>query len=135
MSIHPTIQQWQSSRREVGIIEFGNSGDALRRFPHRIPNGFTPIGTAEAELLCIEDATGELLLFEHEVADRVCCRCAASQEQFIAALRVFEDYIARRIERQDCADDEAAGLDAVARAAEAAGGSQYAPMYHSMVGY
>jgi hypothetical protein len=131
MSIHPTIQQWQNSRREIGIIEFGSSADAIRRFPHRIPDGFTPIGVAEAELLCIDDATGELLLFEHEVANRICCRCAASQEQFIEALRIFEDYVANK----DYADDEAAGLDAVARASEAAGGSQYASMYHSMVGY
>ena len=86
-------------------------------------------------MLCIDDATGEVLEFEHEVADRICCRCAASQEQFIEALRVLEDYFAKCVASQGYADDEAAGLDAVARAAEAAGGSQYAPMYHSMVGF
>jgi hypothetical protein len=135
MAIHPAIQQWQSSRHEIGIIEFGSSADALKRFPHLIPHGYTPIGTVEAELLCIEDATGEVLEFEHEVADRICCRCAASQDQFIEAIRVLEDYFARCVESDNYADDEAAGLDAINRAAEAAGGSRYAPMYHSMVGY
>jgi len=135
MSIHPTIQQWQSSRHEIGIMEFGSSADALNRFPHPIPRGYTPIGRVEAELLCIEDATGEILEFEHEVADRICCRCAASQEQFIEALRILEDYFAGCAESDGRTDDEAAGLDAIARAAETAGGSQYAPTYHSLVGY
>jgi hypothetical protein len=133
MSIHPTIQQWQDSRHEIGIIEF--SCDALKRFPHPVPRGFTPIGTAEAELLCIEDATGELLEFEHEVANQVSCRCAASQEHFVAALRILEEYLNRCGENDNYSNDEAAGLDAVARATEAAGGSKYEPMYHSMVGF
>jgi hypothetical protein len=135
MPIHPTIQQWQNSHHEIGIVEFAGSSEAQSRFPHRIPAGFTPIGTAEAELLCVDDATGELLLFEHEVAERICCRCAASQERFIAAFRVLEDYFRRCVASEDYADDEVAGLDAIARAAEAAGGPKYAPMYHSMVGF
>lgn len=117
------------------MVEFAGGNDALNRFPHRIPDGFTPIGTVEAELLCINDATGELLLFEHEAANRICCRCAASQEHFIAALRILDGYFQQCVESEDYSDDEAAGLDAIARAAEAAGGSKYAPMYHSMVGF
>jgi hypothetical protein len=135
MSIHPTIQQWQDSRHEIGIIEFSSSNDALKRFPHPIPRGFTPIGTAEAELLCVDDASGELLLFEHEVADRIACRCAASQEQFIAALRILDDYFDRCGESDDYSSDATVGRATVARVAEAAGGSKYEPMYHSMVGF
>jgi hypothetical protein len=134
MPIHPTIKQWQSSRHEIGIIEFSASDEALKRFAQSIPRGFTPVGMAEAELLCVEDATGEALLFEHEVADRICCRCAASQEQFVAALRILEEYFDQCMESDEYSDDEAAGRAAVARAIEAAGGSQYASMYHSMVG-
>src|SRR5207248_10686326 len=104
------------------------------RFPHSIPRGFTPLGTAEVELLCIEDATGEVLLFEHEVPGRICCRCAASQEHLVAALLILEDYFGRCAHDEDFFNDEAAGLAGVARAAEAAGGSKYEPMYHSMVG-
>jgi hypothetical protein len=135
MSIHPQIQQWQDARHEIGIIEFSSSSDALKRFAHPIPPGFTAIGTAEAELLCIQDASGELLLFEHEVADRIACHCAASQDQFVNALRILEEYFDECAENDDDSDDEAAGLAIVARAAEAAGGSKYEPMYHSMVGF
>ena len=117
------------------MIKFSSGGDALKRFPHPVPRGFTPIGTAESELLCIEEATGELLLFEHEVADRISCRCAASQERFVAALRILEDYFDRCGESEDTFNDKAAGLAAVAGGAEAAGGSRYEPMYHSMVGF
>jgi hypothetical protein len=135
MTIDPTIQQWQNSRHEIGMIKFSGGGDALKRFPHPIPRGFTPIGTAESELLCIEEVTDELVLFEHEVADRISCRCAASQERFVAALGILEDYFNLCGESEDSFNDEAAGLAAVARAAEAAGGSRYEPMYHSMVGF
>lgn len=117
------------------MVQFSSASEALRQFPHAIPGGVTPIGTAEAELLCIEDVTGELLLFEHEVAGRICCRCAASQEHFVAALRVLEEYFGRCAEDEDYFNDEAGGRAAVVRAAEAAGGSKYEPMYHSMVGF
>jgi len=135
MSIHPTIQQWQNARHEIGIIEFSTSDDALKRFPHSIRRGHTSIGTAEADLLCIDDATGELLLFDHEVADRIHCHCAATQEHFIAALRILEDHFDRCGESDDYSNDEAAGLAAIGRATAAAGGSKYEPMYHSMVGF
>src|SRR5690349_5748449 len=106
MTIHSTIQHWQRIGHEVGMVRFSSSEAALRRFPHGVPKGNTPIGTDEAELLCIEDATGEVLEFDHEVPNRICCRCATSQAHLIEALTILEHYFSRCVESDDFAADQ-----------------------------
>ncbi len=135
MIVSKDIEEFQQTQREIGMIQFMEASLAREAFPHSVPAGYYPIGVAEAELLCIEEATGQPVLLEHEVAGRIACRCAGTQCELLAALRILDAYFSLCGEDDGLADDERIGLDASSRATAAAGGSEYEGFYRSLVGF
>jgi hypothetical protein len=96
---------------------------------------YLPIGTLEAELLCVDARTGEVVALEHEVPRKVFCRCAASQEKWVAALIILTAHFKKCGEDESYWQDEAAAHGVIARATEAAGGSEYKSIFHCLVGF
>lgn len=135
MNIHATIEEWQKAGNQVGLMEFMREEDACKKFPHEVAPHFIPIGTMESELLCVDRRNGEVLLLEHEVAGRIFCRCALTQDHLVAALVGLKDYFRRCVEIDGVFEDEQAGLEAIRQATDRAGGAKYAAVYHALVGY
>lgn len=135
MHIHATIKKWQTSQHEIGMVQFCSPKAALKSFPHSVTDEQLPIGMFEAELLCVDTRTGEVIALEHEVPGKIFCRCAASQEQWVAALKILEAHFKKCGEDDAYWEDEEAGLEVISRATEAAGGSEYEAIYHSLVGF
>src|SRR5687768_11869472 len=99
--LHPTIDLWRSTGRELGMITFLESRPLAERAMGAAPPGFTGIGLCEADLLCLREESGGLVVLDHEVEGRVLCEVAADQESFLRAAEVVREHFAK------CARQEA----------------------------
>ena len=132
--VHPTIDAWRMAGRELGIITFLDARSLATQQIGGTPVGFTGIGLCEADLLCVSDASGEMVVFDHEQAGRVFAKVAASQEAFLPAAALLEEHFAKCVESDAYFEDDGAALAVVEACAQAAGGSQYEGFYHLMAG-
>jgi hypothetical protein len=132
--LHPTIDLWRSAGRELGMITFLESRPLAERAMDVPPPRFTGIGLCEADVLCLREESGELVVLDHEVPGRVLCEVAADQESFLRAADVLQEHFAK-CATQDAYRRDKQAAESVARvSAAAAGGDRYESFYHMMVG-
>ena len=79
---HPTIAIRQAAKREIGMIEFADSGLVDERFPYyTLPDGVTFIATDECNAVCIRP-DGTICEFDCDEEGRVACDCAEARNHW-----------------------------------------------------
>ena len=115
-------------------IQFFPSSYVPNKFIQNIEEIFIPIGMCEAEALCINSETQELLLLEHEVPNLICCKAAKTQESFIDALTLLEKYFDRCDESEYYNNDLNIAANVRAECAKLAGGKEYNSFFCGIFG-
>ena len=128
------IRDWQDSEHELGMLQFGDSIALGENWFYRVDGQFIPIALAEADLLCVDGQTGELLVFDHEVRNRVFCHTSKNVAAFVNVADVLTAYFARCVADEKYYDDLDEARRVIAKCAEIAGGEKYAGFYHCMIG-
>src|SRR5687768_15940202 len=96
MTLHPTIDLWRSAGRELGMITFLQSQPlADRAVGVDVRAGFTGIGLCEADVLCLDETSGDLFVLDHDIEDAVLCDVAIDQEYFLRAAELLEEHFAQ----------------------------------------
>ena len=132
--LHRTIDLWRSTGLELGMITFLESRPLAERAMGAAPPGFTGIGLCEADLLCLREESGELVVLDHEVDGRVLCEVAADQESFLRAAEVLRQHFLKSAAQNDYRSDNDVAASVARACAEAAGGDRYESFYHMIVG-
>ncbi len=132
--IIPTISEWQSEAREIGMLTFLPSSSVAKHFPYySLPDNALFIGLMESDALCMMD-DGSIQVYDHEVPDRVLSVASPNQEVFVAALAVLEEYFEKCVADESYYDDESAGIEVRERCAAIAGGDDYTGFFCGLVG-
>lgn len=132
--INESIKNWQSEKRELGIIRFMETSDLCDRWAHEVQPDFIPVAMFEADLLCLSNKTGELLVFDHEENGRVLCAAASNQEEFLKTVAILEDHFGKCVKDESYWNDEREAFLVAKQCGEIAGGEGYANFYHMLVG-
>jgi hypothetical protein len=133
-AVDPTIAAWQADGHEVGMIAFAATETASEQFPYyELPAECTFLGLMEADALCLAE-DGSVVVYDHEVAERVLCRAAPDQATFLAALAALEAHFEKCATDTAYWEDESAAAAVRERCTEIAGGEEYAAFYSMMVG-
>src|SRR4051794_11330267 len=90
--IHPNIASWQSASYELGLLQFLQPGQLAEQSHHPVPADHTPIALCEADTLAVNDRSGQLVLFDHEQANRILCLAADNQQSLLAALEILQTH-------------------------------------------
>ena len=128
------IHQWQASEHELGILQFGSSDSLREGWFYEVESRFTPIALAESDLLCVDEQTGELLVFDHEVRGRVFSHASENLAAFVGVAEVLTSYFGKCVEDEKYNDDLEEARRVIAKCAEIAGGEKYEGFYHGMIG-
>jgi hypothetical protein len=131
--LDPRLESWMRSAHEIGIVEFNDADLVASRFPHDIPESYTPIGLFESDALCIDVETNEICVLDHEVKDRKLCLAAQNQESFVTAMLLVQKYF------DDCAHDleshDETSAEAIAvECTQLAGSDQFRSFFCSLIG-
>lgn len=134
MKLNSKIIEWQNKKHEVGFIRFLNSDIVFEKFIQSIPENHTPIGMCEAEALCINNENNELILIEHEVADRIASKVAKDQDAFLKTITVLEEFFKKCVEDNEYYENEEEAVRIRKKCAQIAGGEIYESFYCSTIG-
>ncbi len=132
--VDPKIAAWQTDHRVIGMIEFSPSDTATKLFPfYRLPVDVTFLGLIEADALCLT-SDGALVVYDHEVSNRVFCSAAPCQVTFLAALDVLEKHFEKCVNDESYWNDESAAVLVREHCAAIVGGEEYDGFFCMMVG-
>lgn len=129
MELNTKIIEWQNNKYEVGFIEFLNSDIVREKFIQNIPTNHTPIGMCEAEALCINNENNELVLIEHEVADRIASKVAKNKNAFLKTIAVLEEFFNKCVEDDEYYENEEEAVKIRKKCAQIAGGDIYMNLF------
>ena len=134
MNVDQILSGWQKSRHVIGMVEFLTSDSVLRKFVHNIGAEYIPIGMCEAEALCVNRESGEIVLLEHEVSGKIFCKASKDQSHFVFAMKKLEAHFAKCGEDDAYYDDIEVAKQIRDECAKLAGGNDYEGFYSSLIG-
>jgi hypothetical protein len=88
----PKLENWMKSAHEIGLVQFGEARWVLTRFTQDISQACTPVGLFEADAICIDNLSDEIVVLDHDVIDRRRCVAANDQRSLISALELAKRY-------------------------------------------
>ena len=131
--INPQLSDWQAEERELCLLQFRESALLKSQFPLQISAHYLPIAKYEADLLCINQADESVVALDHEVEGRIFAQAASSQTALVSALLKVDAFIKSDL-RDPYFDDEDECRIVAEECAMIAGGGEFFPFYHSLIG-